>query len=787
MPVHDAVAAPGRDRKQKAQLSALVERVREVEATVVDAERAAAKDIAPTEEELAKQLVSGQLQLSERDYEGAAITFLDIIENHPGTQAEPQAIYYLGEALVHLDMHRWAVELFSKNLGDSRREAKRYHQRSVARLFDLAIPRREDGFARRPGLSATPEVRARLQSVGLDVTTQPPTGVIGSDDAERLVRWAESFPRSEREPALRYSYGRFLFLTDRFDQAQAELDSLSPLDIPISSGGPDAKWRVRAAYVAAASSLGMQQWEDALDRFSRITKARPRDPGNRQIVELSWLAMGRIHHDTGETDDAVKAYRRIGRDSVFFPEAMYETAWTLLAAQRFDQAVQALDLLLIYDPSSPIVPEIKQLRGKVKIQQRDYPGAEEEFLTLRREFARLGQQLSGRLQVQDDAIGYFAAVVGEDMEHFSLASILPVQALPVARSLPRAGQAEGVAQDVGYLERELAEVRALLAQMEQAIQAREKARLFNDLGAHVAGLDHTDDELVQVQEQIVFRLARRAKGAGLDRLENQRRGLRARLDEPGGTTAAQRRKVVALLQHLQEQVHKLDLMVSAMRAELVATERYYEETRKDQKIDRQGFLNQAAELRDAVGGLEKEAALLRDRISRAKASLRYEDPLRMARQRALAAYRGHLAGMYAALSKVAPDQDAGTVWKRVLALQARSAKTRAALEQTAIARLQEARTILVEERANLDQYREELIATKGTTTTLVGEVLAAAYKDVVGEIGNLVMRSEVGLLDVAWAMKEAEAEEVQRLELERDRDLRQVDWAVQTGLEELEP
>src|SRR5262249_12474611 len=155
-------------------------------------------------------------------------------------------------------------------------------------------------------------------------------------------------------------------------------------------------------------------------------------------IELAWMAIGRVHHDSGETDDAVRAYRRIGRDSPFFPEAMYETSWTLLRAARFDQAVQALDLLLIYDPTSPIVHEIKQLRGKIRIQQADYKGAEEEFLELRREFDRLANQLGRKLQARGDATEYFAAVIGEDMEHFSLASILPVGALPVARSLPRA-------------------------------------------------------------------------------------------------------------------------------------------------------------------------------------------------------------------------------------------------------------------------------------------------------------------------------------------------------------
>ena len=782
-----AEAAPSRRRKRdQAKLGDLVQRLRELEQSVVKAEREAAKDVVATEAQLAKRLVAGQLQLAEGDYEHAAITFLDLVENHENTPAGTQAVYFLGDALTKLDMERWAAELFSRNLSDRRPDARRFHQLSVARLFDLAIPRREPGFARRPGLSATPEVRARLQSVGVDVDVAPPEGIIAKDDAERLIQWAESFPRSDRQPELRYSYGRYLFLTQRFDKAVAELESLSPLDVPISRGGPNAKWRVRAAYVAAASAAGAGNHEDAVVRFGNIVKANPGNPRDRQIKELSWLAIGRIHHDTGESDQAIAAYRQIGRDSPFFPEAMYETAWTLLRNKQYEQAIQALDLLLIYDPDSPISAEIKQLRGKIKIQQRDYAGAEEEFLTLRREFDRLGKRMARKLDTQSDARAYFAAVIGEDLENFSLSSLLPVQALPVARGLDSAVHAESLTREVGMLQRELAETRDLLARMEEAVQAREKARLFNDLGAHAASLDNVDREMLEVREALVERLASKLKGSSLDRMEAKRRMLRKRVDEPLGTRGPVYRKMIARLERLAEQAHKLDLFIGEMRAQLVAAENYYEQTRKDQKVDRQGFLKQAAELRNEIAELETASLALRDEISRARAAVRYQDPLLVAQQQANRAYRRHLQQMWGALLKASNDPDAATVMKRVESMQVRVDNTRGALERSAAKRLEDAVTILVEERANLDRYLEELTATTGDTKATVAMVMEAAYGDVVGEIANLTMRSEVGLLDVAWAMKEAETDEVGRLERVRDRDLRELDLAIEMGLEDLQ-
>ncbi|MEM6995481.1 MAG: tetratricopeptide repeat protein [Myxococcota bacterium] len=780
----DSEAAPS--RRKKVELSDLLDRIREAETSVVGAERAAAKEPKPSEADLAKRLVAGQLRLADGDYEGSAILFLDIVENHPTSRGAPAAGFHLGEALAKLGMGRWAAEMFSKILGDTRPGAARYRQKAVARLFDLAVPRRDPGFAERPGLSATPEVRARLAAVGVKVDSAPPTGDLRPDDAERLLKWAQSFPERTREPELRYAFGRYLFMTKRYAQAVSELDAMSPLDIPISRGGEGAKWRVRAAYVAAAATLGMDETEEALDRFSRVTKARPIDPRDRRIVELSWMAIGRIFHDQDLTDDAVGAYRRIGRDSPFFSEAMYETAWTLLAAKQYDQAVKALDLLIVYDPDSPVIPEIKQLRGKVRIQQRDYQGAEEQFLALRREFDRLARRVGRKLDAQGDATAYFAAVIGEDMQHFALDSILPAAAVPVARALPRAAHGEALAREVGTLDRELADVMSMLAQMEQAVRVEDKARLFTDLAAHVASLDNVESDLVEIQEDLVRRLFNRAKGTTVDSLENQRLALRRKVDAPlgaqGDGMAAQVRKTL----RLEQKAHKLEITVAAQRAQLVATERYYEETRGDQKIDHEAFLTQAAEMRTTIGQLEREAEALRKRVARTRHTLRFSNPLVAARRAALANYRQHLATMHAALAKVGDDPEALTVWKRAGALAVRGDKARGGLDRTAGSRLKGAIAVLVTERANLTQYRTEMDAVNGSTQTVVADTMAASYRDVVGELANLVMRSEVGLLDVAWGMKDAESEQAHQLEVARERDLGELDLALEMGLEDLD-
>lgn len=774
-----AAAAPARGFN----LDKAVDRIDEIESVIVAAEEAANAEKGATEEELAKRVVNGQLMLVDDDVERAAIVFLDILENHRGSLAASQALYYLGEALTLLEMDRWAIECFTGNLRDNSDDGRRFHQRSMAGLFDLAVPRQKDGFARRPGLSATPEVRARLQAIGMSVEVDPPIGMVDEATTTRLALAVESIAPDQREVALRYAYGRWLYFQDKHEAALASLDSVSPLDIPMSTGGADARWRVRAAYFGATAALALGDYDAALSRFESVTAARPSSERDKRIVELAWMARARIHHDLDQTDLSVAAYRRISRDSPFFPEAMYETAWTLLRAGNYERALQVLDLLLIYDPESPILPEIKQLRGKVKIQMRDWPEAENEFLALRREFEDLSKRLGTQLEAKADAADYFAAVAAEDMQHFSLGAVMPVEAVPVGDTLPRAVQTVELANDVGDVGQMLFDTRALLMRMEAAVRAKERARLFTDLGAHLSSLDSIDIEIIELKEDLIVRARTGVNGAGLADLEAQRKTLRARVDNPLGDGSS-RDEATAGVRERAEELHHLDLTVQALRAQLIATERYYEETRKDQRIDPHGFLTQAAELRDEIAELERLVATMEAEVEEIHTSLRFSDPWIEAQRIALDEYSAFLDRAFAALLVARADGSAQKVWDRCNSLRERVSEGRGRLDNAAGRRLARAITILREERANLDRYAVEYGEKHDEARVLVGQVMQASYRDVVGELANLVTRSEVGLLDVAWAIQEVEAEEIRRLETTRERDLGELDRVLRQAMED---
>lgn len=780
--------AEGRVGRRPVQLDRLVGDLREAERAIVDAGRAAGVTVEPTPEQLAKRLVDGEYALAVGDAEAAAIIFLDLIEHHPDTPAGIQAVYDLGRALAQLGMTRWAAEVFSRNLADGRPRARMFHQRSVAALFDLRYLRRPPGFARQPGLSATPEARARLASLGLATAHgAPPEGPVGPADAGRLEKWATSFAPENRIPELAYAYGRYLYFEGRFAEAVDELDRVGRPDVDsalaeFSDSGE--MLRLAAAYFAAAALLGDGRDDEALERFARIAGGRVTHPRGRRITELSWMAVARIHHDAGRYAEAEAAYRHIGRDSPFFAEALYELAWTYLRGGRFDEAERALDLLLLHQPDSPLAAEIRQLRGKVKIQRKDYPGAEEEFLAMRRTFDELAGKLEGRLAQTEEATIYFAALLGDDMAHFTLDRVLPAGALPVAHGVGRLPQAERVARAAGELGEEIRKTREMLARMEEAVRARERARLFTDLGAHLSAVDVAERDVFGVLANLLLRVGARA-GADIPSMTVEVERRLEAIDHPPGSRGRTRREVLERLQAMGRRVHHLRQQIQAYRAQAVAAERYYENTRRNQKIDHEGFLKQAADVRARIVELDEQAQAIEARLVRVETRLRYDDPLFEVRAAAKAAFRDWAQAVFARLAAKA-DPETKALWNRAIGLVAAAEASRQALDRAAAVRLKFAMRVLAEERANLDAYLAEFEKLQARTKDTVSTVLAAGYRDVVRELRTLVLRSEVGLLDVAWAMKEMEQKAVERLEQERTRNLQELDRLLEAGLEELE-
>src|SRR5581483_9097520 len=90
-------------------------------------------------------------------------------------------------------------------------------------------------------------------------------------------------------------------------------------------------------------------------------------------------------------------------------------------------------------------------------------------------------------------------------------------------------------------------------------------------------------------------------------------------------------------------------------------------------------------------------------------------------------------------------------------------------------RLKDINSALTDEKAHVIAYRETLNGYTGESADVGGGVVAENFKAVANRFYNIVVRADVGIIDVAWALKDSATRESNRLVAERKRELKLLD------------
>ena len=210
-----------------------------------------------------------------------------------------------------------------------------------------------------------------------------------------------------------------------------------------------------------------------------------------------------------------------------------------------------------------------------------------------------------------------------------------------------------------------------------------------------------------------------------------------------------------------------------LEAQIVATERFLEQTADERTSEPAGVREELAAQRAAVQQYRDAIATLRQEIETAQLQVgvgdsryRDEDALRrryadvVARERSLGGVRR-------------PEVDA--LLTRIQRMEGALVSRRREIDDTAARRLVEVRRIVDEEAAHLVVYRRELAVLEGETEEVISVVAYENFEDVRHRFYDLVLRADVGRIDVAWAEREEHRLRVDMLTRERTREIGALD------------
>jgi len=687
-----------------------------------------------------ERLTDGELFYRLQDYIRASIIFTDIVENFPDHRAYPDALYYLGDSLYRAGDYLGARTRFRElisHAGDSR--YRDHLQRALGRLIEIAIHTRD------------------------------------FDGVEDYFAALSRIPPSEIEATTNYYRAKYLYNRAVPTEEVLRGDENVQIDLAMleqSRQGFEAVQAGSPYYPQARYFIGVihtlrEEYPQAIEAFRRVLRSPAETEEQREVIELTQLALGRLYYETDQLDQAVEAYQSVPRTSSNFHIALYEIAWVYIRMGDSVRAERALEVLSVAAPDSRFIPDGKLLRANLLLRNGRLDDANQLFREVAREFGPVRRELDQMLSEHDDPRAYFRQLVRENMEHFDATSFLPPLAQRWASLEGDMDRALSVLSDLAQARQLVRETSSLVDRLDAALSQPNRVAVFQDLRIQVERATALRNRAARVRRDIL-------REAGVDG-SGQLRAIERELEDmpvDESEFADFDDEVLSRYRRLSRELGRLEVELTGIEARIVAMERYLTDTEEDR--DASGVAAIRRELeghRAAVENYREQIrvltiALEASRLQVGPGDSRYQRHERLRREHARLAEE--LAGRIG-------NARARDLFTRVDRVERRLDEREQQILVVVEERTADIRRQLREEAENLIGYRQALTGLEAETEEVVGGVTYENFLQVQRRFYDLVLRADVGRIDVAWARREEHRMRVEMLTRERAREMRNLD------------
>jgi tetratricopeptide (TPR) repeat protein len=677
-----------------------------------------------------RRLVDAQVAYATGDYDTASLILFDLIGKTQG-QDRDVATFYLGEALYQKGDYG-AARGYYQAIKDSSVGGK-YYQQALLRLVEIAITQGDTAGGE--------EALRALQSVG------------------------------NAGPAVPYARGKWAFAQGQYDEALGLF-----AQVPAGSD-----YELQAEYYTGTTYVAKQDFAKATDTFTHLIERRPRTNVDRRVIELAQLALGRVYYEREQPSKAIDSYLLVDRRSDLFPAALYEVSWVYVKAKQYDKALTALELLDRLDPNSTKSPTVRILEGNLRIRKAqllrqaeingtisqeekttpaaEYAKAERLFSDLHDQFAPGYAALNRMVDGTGDPAAFLDQISGRNTRVFGAAAPMPEAAAQWLREEPEVSRVVHVESDLGEIQRDIASSEAIIARLEGVIATGDTLTLYPALSSRRLRIAAIQHDLISMR----IKLHDQAGVASPERKALQ--AQYAALGEPERAYGERTAMTQEQYENVDAGAREVEGTIMSSQAVAVALRKYSLDVDlpADQKTNLQTALDEATQearaIEDELADIHREVVLGKDLAGVGDQELLHARELR------------HQL-------KVALDNEARGINKPLVGRATLLAQTLesadARIEQLVVQGLQEIRGVLEAEKHNVEDYKAMLAEYEAEARATGGEVLAASFKDVRAKMEDVVVRSDVGGVDVLWSMKEDSDDDLKRLNLARSRDLKQI-------------
>jgi hypothetical protein len=429
--------------------------------------------------------------------------------------------------------------------------------------------------------------------------------------------------------------------------------------------------------------------------------------------------------------------------------------------------------------------------------------ANDTFGKVRDEYEPVHRQLQQVIVRAQADPSYFDSLVGKSLDKFDIETFVPPAAAKWVRAEPEVAKMAQLASDVGGMQRDLEDSQKLVDRIDKVMAGPGRAGIFPDLASARTKSVEMLNLTVNIRQKLAGKMRTLLEPTlndderkKLDVLAMQRDGMQRQLTNAPTTDAAVKAREAAMRAgygDLDRQASELNVEIQSLAAQLVAIESYYRGSRAEQKIRPEDIQGPVRDLRTTIDELRDQHDKLREEIADAAR----EGTTAGAAGEAERATTQKLAEL---LKQEAEVQDAakmrlgsservqaekiGGLMSRCDSVQGKLNQFDDKVDKQVDARLETVRKYLADEKTELASVSGKLGGIMEDSKMLGGGLAQAMFTKVADKFYDLVVKSDVGIIDVAWGLKDQKTQSVNKLTNQKNAEMKALDDDFRKVLEE---
>jgi tetratricopeptide (TPR) repeat protein len=705
-----------------------------------------------------QKLATGELLFRMKDYTRATTVLSEIIEEFPNTVSYPDALWLRGET-YYAQADYFAARRDYRVIVDHGSESRytTYFGKALARLVDVSL---------------------RV-----------------NDPPESLAAIFEKFnqvPPAQVDAALLYAKGKAYYRGSSWNDATAAFSQVGNTGTYAHQA---AYFRGLVAMKVARANAGTDKsakpatrvdYKPAIAAFRQATDLPPDSPEHKHVIDLSWMAVGRLFYEMEQYQQAAEAYSKVERDSPEFDTMLYELAWVYVRLGDVERAERSLEVLAVVDPDSEYIGDGTLLRADLLLRSGAFDRALQLYDSVRTQYEPMRAKVASFLDSTKDVSAYYDRLAQQQLDLLDQNDQLPPVAIRWAREAEDGPLAFAVIDDVNECKTLLKQSTLLVEKLTALMYAPTRVRAFPELAAGeqtalgllnrisrarltlAHALDETEPPELSGEVGSV-RQQRRALMAAIEGLPVET-GDFARRDRQG---VGQWNTLSQALTARTSEVDTLQATINGLRRVLndgpsqgvardpASLQKFQDElnaNEHDLKLDRDEMteLRRQIEMGRAQIGLG-DARYQNDAVARDQFRDALEREVQLAGAGSAGADARGLAGQASPVLGEARQYEASLV-ATVSQIEAQVAERAVVLQQKIDA-----------EKANVATYQQQLGGYDNEARDLVGHVAQRNFGLVRDRLRGIVLRADVGITEQAWEVREEELDRVRSLQGERAR------------------